>query len=233
MYFVWKCIVRQIFHWFLVPTCTPENQLKSSRLAFSWFLGFKVDVDFLSDSGLILVQFWCWKSDKIVSWRRLGSVFGASWGVLGSSQCVFGRVGASWRCLGASGLHPGASWGAIIAPGRVCGAFKTPQKSGAHLEFAAVSPREGGTPSDRLHFGRFLGPCWHHFGSIFVSLGAFDFGGLWCHVSTHFCKFWRPELNQTHVRNRGFSFSAFSIASIWLPGLPPYMIFRSTILPCS
>ena len=99
--------------------------------------------------------------------------------------------------------------------------------------FAILTPREGGTPSDRLHFGRFLGPCWHHFGSIFVSLGAFDFGGLWCHVSTHFCKFWRPELNQTHVRNRGFSFSAFSIASICLPGLPPYMIFRSTILPCS
>ena len=130
-------------------------------------------------------------------------------------------------------MHPGASWGAIIAPGRVCGAFKTPQKSVLHLEYAAVSPREGGTPSDRLHFGRFLGPCWHHFGSIFVSLGAFDFGGLWCHVSTHFCKFWRPELNQTHVRNRGFSFSAFSIASICLPGLPPYMIFRSTILPYS
>ena len=79
--------------------------------------------------------------------------------------------------------------------------------------FAILTPREGGTPSDRLHFGWFLAPCWHHFGSIFVSLGAFDFGGLWCHVSTRFCKFWRPELNQKHVRNRGFSFSAFSIAS--------------------
>ena len=87
-----------------------------------------------------------------------GSVFGASWGFLGSSRCVFGRVGASWRCLGASGLHPGASWGAIIAPGRVCGAFKTLQKSGVHLEYAAVSPREGGTPSDRVHVGIILAP---------------------------------------------------------------------------
>ena len=84
-----------------------------------------------------------------------------------------------------------------------------------------------------------LGGFWLHVGTMLAPFlrpwvpSALDFGKLWCHVSTRFCKFRRPELNQTHVRNRGFSFSVFSIASIRLPGLPPYMIFRSAILPCS
>ena len=38
--------------------------------------------------------------------------------------------------------------------------------------FAILTPREGGTPSDRLHVGRFLAPCWHHVGSIIASMGA-------------------------------------------------------------
>ena len=35
-------------------------------------------------------------------------------------------------------MHPGASWGAIVAPGRVCEASKTPQKSGTRLEYAVI-----------------------------------------------------------------------------------------------
>ena len=35
-------------------------------------------------------------------------------------------------------MHPGASWGAIVAPGRVCEASKTPQKSVLRLEYVAI-----------------------------------------------------------------------------------------------
>ena len=34
------------FYRFLLPTSTPQSQLNASRLAFSWFWAFKVDIDF-------------------------------------------------------------------------------------------------------------------------------------------------------------------------------------------
>ena len=95
------------------------------------------------------------------SWKRL-------WRVLWRLRVVSVRFWACWSVLAVSGslwvsgLHPGASWGAIIAPGRVCGAFKTPQKSVLHLEYAAVSPREG-VPH---RTGSILRGFWVHVGII-------------------------------------------------------------------
>ena len=74
-----------IFWWifgpFLIPTCTPESQLKVSRLTFSWFLAFKVDIDFWYDFGANLPPFSFPKSTKIVS--KLGHerhrFFGRFW----------------------------------------------------------------------------------------------------------------------------------------------------------
>ena len=88
------------------------------------------------------------------------------------------------------------------------------------LTFSPSSPRGRGVPHRTAPI---LGGFWLHVGTILAPFlrpwvpSALDFGRLWCHVSTSFCKFWRPELNQTHVRNRGFSFSAFSIASLFYP----------------
>ena len=42
MYCILESIFRSIFLRFLFPTCTPEKQQKSSRLAFSWFLAFEL-----------------------------------------------------------------------------------------------------------------------------------------------------------------------------------------------
>ena len=41
-----ELLFRSIFYRFLLPTSTPESQLNASRLAFSWFSAFKVDIDF-------------------------------------------------------------------------------------------------------------------------------------------------------------------------------------------
>ena len=65
MYIILDSIFWFIFGRFLLPTYTPWNQLKSSRLVFSWFLAFKVDIDFWTDFGANLARFSIPKSIKI------------------------------------------------------------------------------------------------------------------------------------------------------------------------
>ena len=90
----------------MVPTCTPVNQLKSSRLAFSWFFVFKVDVDFLSDFGSILALKIGQDRFLETSWKRL-------WRVLGLLRVVSVRLWASWSVLEVSGSLWVASWGVL------------------------------------------------------------------------------------------------------------------------
>ena len=67
-------------------------------------------------------------------WRVLGRLrvvsvrLWASWSVLE-------RLGGVWEPLGCILVR---LWGAIVAPGRVYEASKTPQKSGTRLEYAAI-----------------------------------------------------------------------------------------------
>ena len=63
-------ILGSIFGRFLLPTSTPENQLNASRLAFSCFSAFKVDINFGSHFGI-----------------NFGAklAFGGPWGLLGAT----------------------------------------------------------------------------------------------------------------------------------------------------
>ena len=65
MHSILDSILRSIFGRFLLPTSTPENQLNASRLAFSCFSAFKVDINFGSHFGTNLGPFWYPKNSKI------------------------------------------------------------------------------------------------------------------------------------------------------------------------
>ena len=55
MHSIVDSIFGSIFDRFLLPTSTHESQLNASGLAFSWFLAFKMDIDFRSDFGANLL----------------------------------------------------------------------------------------------------------------------------------------------------------------------------------
>ena len=57
MHSILDSIFGSIFGRFLLPTSTPESQLNASRLAFSWFSAFKVDINFGSHFGTNLGPF--------------------------------------------------------------------------------------------------------------------------------------------------------------------------------
>ena len=79
MYFNLDSIFSSIFQAFLLPTCTPKTQLKSSGLAFSWFFAPKVDIDFWTDFYGILHPF----CDQKTSRNR---ILEASWDILASQN---------------------------------------------------------------------------------------------------------------------------------------------------
>ena len=57
-------ILKSTFGRVLLPTFTPESQ-PSSRLAFSWFLAYNIDINFGSHFVINLAPFWYPKNTKI------------------------------------------------------------------------------------------------------------------------------------------------------------------------
>ena len=154
-----------IFNRFLLPTSTPESQLNASRLAFSWFSAFKVDIDFWSHFGTNLAPFWDEKSTKIdhKSTPRgikktidfcidFLSIFDRFW------KPTWGHVGHSFGSKG-GGLWPGALfYVALLFSTDFFRKFGTRGRWGTPF----LAPYSDGVPHFWWLFGVSLVPTWRH-----------------------------------------------------------------------